>query len=186
MNNRTKNYETPSQALARELDINAQSDLGLVLLRCVRRWEETKNPHWIDLAIVIVTEADLPIPPCLQIMASHVANRRLNGMEDVAGGASVIKEEIKGLAFACMAILISNGATIDVASMHAANATAAIFGSHLHKASSLAKEYSTRRKAEFGLWERLINDATSNNDGIIDILLKHLSKIPPQDPGNRR
>jgi hypothetical protein len=79
-----------------------QQNLGRALLRHVTRWEETKNPHWIDLAVVVVTEAGWRIPPCLQEMASYVAKRRINGMEDAAGGASVVKEEIKGQAFALM------------------------------------------------------------------------------------
>ncbi len=107
-------------------------------------------------------------------------------MEDAAGGVSVVKEEIKGQAFACMALLIGKGATVDEVAEHAANTTAEIFGSHRHKASSLAKEYSRRRKSEFGRWEQLLKEATSEDDGITDQLSRHLEVLPQLDPGNRR
>jgi len=186
VNNSPNKDETPSQALARELGSNAGSNLGLALLRYVKCWEDSKNPHWIDLAIVIVTAAGKLIPPCLQIMASHIAMRRLNGLEDAAGGASVVREEIKSQAFACMALLISNGMTVDKAAANAANATAAIFGSHLYKASSLEKEYSSRRKTEFHCWEALLKDGLSEDRGFIALLMEHLGAIPSLDPGNRR
>ena len=186
VNNSASNDETPSQALERELGTNAQSGLGLALLRYVKRWEETKNPHWIDLAIVIVTTAGKLIPPCLQIMASQIAMRRINGLEDAAGGASVVNEEVKGQAFALMALLRTNGVASDEAAKAAANATAAIFGSHLYKASTLEKEYGSRRKAEFQQWEALLKNGISQSEGLLALLMTHLEEIPDHDPGNRR
>lgn len=179
--------ETPSQALARELGVNAESDLGRAVLRHVKRWEETKNPHWIDLAVVIVTEARQPIPPCLQEMASHIAMRRINGMEDAAGGATVMKDEIKGQAFACIAFLIGHGKTLKEASWRAADATAAIFGSHLYKASTLETEYSERRKLEHRSWEEMFKGSAFENADAFQLLMEHLDVIPHQeDVGNRR
>lgn len=178
--------ESPSQALERELGSNAESDLGRALLRHVTQWEKTKNPHWIDLAVVIVTEAGQMISPCLQEMASHIAMRRINGMEDVAGGATVMKEEIKGQAFACIAFLIGHGVTLTKASGLAANATAAIFGSHLYKASTLESEYGKRRKVEYRQWEAMFKGAASENADTLQLLMEHLKDITDLDPGNRR
>ena len=186
MSNWPKFKEPPAVALRRELGPNAETDLGLTILRHVKRWEDTKNPHWIDLAIVVVTEANWPIPPCLQTMASLVAMRRLKGMEGAAGGASVVTEEVKGTAFACMAMLICNGATVEAAAMDAANAMAAIYGSHLYKASSLEKEYGKLRAPKFDEWERMLKEASDQDSGFLDLLKKHLAALPKLDPGNRR
>ncbi|MCZ8171786.1 MAG: hypothetical protein O9272_08610 [Brevundimonas sp.] len=186
MSTRPQFEEPPAVALRRELGKNAESDLGLAILRHVRQWEETKNPHWIDLAIVVVTEANLLIPPCLQVMASHVAMRRLKGLEAAAGGASVVTEEIKGMAFACMATLIGKGAKVAPAAVDAANAIAAIYGSHLYKASTLEKEYGALRAREFDQWERILREVTDQDSGLIDALREHLAALPQLDPGNRR
>ncbi len=45
--------EAPSEALARELGENAASDLGLAVLRYIKKWEIDHNSHWIDLAILV-------------------------------------------------------------------------------------------------------------------------------------
>ncbi len=178
--------EPPVVALRRELGPSAESELGLTILRYVKRWEETKNPHWIDLAIVVVTEANWPIPPCLQAMASLVAMRRLKGLEFAAGGASVVMEEVKGTAFACMAMLICNGSTVEAAAMDAANALSAIYGNDLYKASSLEKEYGKLRAQKFGEWERMLKEASDEDGGFVDLLREHLAALPKLDPGNRR
>ncbi len=178
--------EPPAEALKRELGPSADSHLGLAILRYVKRWEETKNPHWIDLAVVVVTAAGMPIPPCLQILASYMAMRRINGMEDVAGGATVMKDEIKAQAFACIAFLIGHGKTLKEASRHAANATAAIFGSHLYKASTLETEYSAKRQSDYCQWEEMFKSARSENDESFQLLMKHLEAVDDLDVGNRR
>jgi len=92
-----------SQILMQEFGKAAESDLCMALLRYVTRWEETKNPHWIDLAAIITTSAGLPLAPCLQEIVAHVARRRLNGQASASGGATVIEEEIRNIALASMA-----------------------------------------------------------------------------------
>lgn len=186
MDHLSQKEEMPSAALERELGVNAESDLFRAVLRHVKRWEKTKNPHWIDLAVVIVTEAGQLIPPCLQKMASYIAMRRINGMEDAAGGATVMNDEIKGQAFACIAFLIAHGQTLKEASRHAANATAAIFGSHLYKASTLETEYSERRTLEHRPWEEMFKGAALENADAFQLLMKNLEVITDQDVGNRR
>ncbi len=186
MSNWPEFKEPPAVTLRRELGANAESDLGLSILRYVQRWGETKNPHWIDLAIVVVTEAKRPIPPSLQVYASIVAMRRLKGIEDAAGGASVVAEEIKGLAFALMAMLIGNGSTVAAAATDVANALAAIYDSRPYKASSLEKEYGKLREQKFGQWERTLKKVSNRGDALLDVLRQHLDALPQLDPGNRR
>jgi hypothetical protein len=182
--------ETPSQALARELGPNATSELGLSVLRYVRRWEKSHNPHWIDLAVMVVTQAGQQLPPCLQLMVADVATRRLLGLEQAAGGPSVIKEEIIQMAFACMAYLIAQGnvegsMTVKVAASHAANAVAAIYGP-LYKASHLEKEYGKGRASKYSKWEALYLPMISEDSKSATQLLAEISKLPNMDPGNRR
>jgi len=69
--------EKPSQALARELGSNATSDYALMLLRYVRQWEEDSDPHWVDLAVAEVTDAQQLMPPTLQKIAGQAAKMRL-------------------------------------------------------------------------------------------------------------
>jgi hypothetical protein len=69
--------EKTSQALARELGPNATSDYALKLLRYVQQWEEDRNPHWVDLAVVEVIDAQQLMPPALQRAAGQAAKIRL-------------------------------------------------------------------------------------------------------------
>jgi len=183
--------ERASQAVARELGAAAESDVGLALLRYVSKWETDHNPHWIDLAILVVTEAGLLIPPCLQQLAAHIATRRLMGLEQAAGGHSVVMEEVKGFAFACMALLIARSQkecgkdSVGDAAKHAANAIAAIYGP-LYKASTLEKDYGRKRLSTYKHWERICSEIVEDKPDMTIQLWAELSKIPSIDPGNRR
>jgi hypothetical protein len=175
--------DTPSQILMRELGSAAETDLGWALIRYVKRWEETENPHWIDLAALVLIRADHSFPPTLLEIIAHVATRRLSGLESADGGASVMDEEIKETAFAQMASMVAKGATIREASGLAANTIAKFYGPNLLKASTLEKQYG-RRRAAMREWEDLLRDAVSNDDYLE--MLRQVRELPEQDPGERR
>lgn len=69
--------ETPSEALARELGEIAASEFGSTIVAYVLEWQESFDPHCVDLAIARLVEAGHEIPPSLQKIAGLAARLRI-------------------------------------------------------------------------------------------------------------
>lgn len=146
------------EAVCDELRPVAQTSFQyLQIASRVRQWVETRNPHYLDVAVILCGAWSLPITETVQEQLGKAAKLRMTG--GAAGTPDKIaKETALGNALMLMANLIYEGLTVP----QAASKAAAIHTTH--KASSLERYYSERvRKvgleAElFTNWERTVPD----------------------------
>lgn len=71
-----------SEALLHELADLSDEALKLELAHYLDEMEETAEPSWIDMAVMRITDAGLPMPPRLQVLAARVAKLRLLGGDE--------------------------------------------------------------------------------------------------------
>lgn len=178
------NRKGATDALRDQLGDAAFSDLGLTVLRHVRQWEDSGNPHWIDMAISFLDRNSADLPPVLRGIAADVARRRIAGLEQAAGGPSVERAEKDGLAFALMASLIAQGFTTADAASHAANFLAAAFGRSV-TAGTLERKYGEQR-TELAVWEEVSRVILENDPEAAESLVAELSKLDAVPTGARR
>lgn len=69
--------KTLSEALARELGEITASEFGKTIVTYVEEWQESSDPHWVDLAVARVVEAGHEMPPSLQKIAGLAARLRI-------------------------------------------------------------------------------------------------------------
>lgn len=200
MQNSGTDSETPLQALLRDLNEDIVSDLGLTLLRYVWRWEETKDPYWIDLALVATSRAGYRLPPSLQNLATHTANLRLMGSERRGRVPKALKEEIKMSAFMLMASLIAAAeqgepivennerlGVISAAAAHAANAITEQFGYQYYTASTLEKKYKQQCQTPMPWLEGLVRaEIFESHPKALALLNNELRELRQLQRGNRR
>jgi hypothetical protein len=161
------------------------SDLNLAVRRYLARWHESGNPHWVDLAVWDVTRQGQKLGTDLQLQAAQAAAARLAG---TARGTRtrVIREEVKGRCFACMALLIAGGTSVDDAAAHAANAVAGVFGRQLYVASGLNRDYGALRGSLYGELERQLAKTELARPAAMANLMEHLRELRQFEPGSRR
>jgi hypothetical protein len=123
------------------------------------RWLETRDPAFMDHALIYCHSHNLPVMPCL--MAHVVDAVKLRQTWEKAQIPRPQRETIKGKAFQMMANLLARGIKKPHASEIAAIWTFDVAGRGI-KASTLEKEYNKTHWPKFESELRAVSDADNN------------------------
>lgn len=107
------------------------------------RWMETKNPFYIDAAILLCREHGIDPPPSLMQLLAEVAAIRFQGLEKGGTAKKIRNEGIQGEALRIICCLHIAGLPLQEAASKAARYIDDLKLGKSFKASTLEREYST-------------------------------------------
>lgn len=150
-----------------EMRSRAPFELALFVSNAVHNWRTTRNPHYMDLALMACKQHEAMPSPAVLEAATEAAELRFNG--EASGTAEkIITERAKSEALLLMANLIYNRLP-----QHVAASKAAAQHQKAHpklkpiKASTLERYYAkqftkTGQEAElFACWDRVLSEQES-------------------------
>ena len=114
---------------------------GLSIASYAKSWIETRNPYFIDAAVVLCRRSGVDPPPSLMALVGDVAALRFDGEARGGTAAKIRKQNARDYAFNLMANLCAAGASREIAASKAAKYLADIGAGISYKASSLEKDY---------------------------------------------
>lgn len=161
-----------AQRVMYELKHIAEPVLAMFCADHVYEWHQDKNPHHIDMVMMVCDENSIEPTPTIIKLAAKVAQARMTG--DPAGKPDkLLKENIKRQVFRLMLNLIYAGETLKDAADKAAQWKRDNYpGTHDFKASTLDKEYTQRFRSVhpdgmtaeefyFKAWDRYSTELTT-------------------------
>lgn len=147
----------------------------------VSKWVKTRNPHYMDFALILLSAWDLPITETVSCQLAKVAQLRVTG--GAMGTADKIRKEAS-LENALM-LMANMRHAVGLSIPRAAGKAAAVYKSH--RASTLEKYYEDRmlpsREAE--LWENWRRNCPDHAEQWKPII-EQLPDTCEHDHGNRR
>ncbi|MEJ8568281.1 hypothetical protein [Elongatibacter sediminis] len=106
-------------------------------------WRKSRNPHHIDTAVLVCSQAGAPITPAVQAELARAANLRLTG--ETAGTArKVRKERVHSWALLLIANLHHAGLDVGTAARKVAGLTHGYY-----KPSTLEKNFGSRMRQRY-------------------------------------
>jgi hypothetical protein len=160
------------------LDLNAIAWLA-------RQWIETRNPHYIDAALLRCSAAGVSPPPTLLNLMEDVAAIRFAGLERAGTGKRIQDNSIQAEALRIVCCLHLSGLSVELAASKAAQYIADQRLGKVYKASTLERAYASEfRRGNPSLeedvrsaleraprevrnaWARLANDLPEANEDL--------------------
>lgn len=157
-----------------ELGHIAEPILAMFCADHVYEWHQDKNPHHIDMVMMVCDEHGIEPTPTIIKLAAKIARSRMTG--DLSGTPEkLLEENIQGQVFRLMLNLIYAGETLANAAIKAAQWRREHYPNNKkYKASSLDKEYTKRFRSvgpdgmtaeefHFKVWDRYSTELTKSH-----------------------
>lgn len=148
-----------------ELKFSGPWELAIAASEMVYRWRKSRNPHYMDLAVLLCHETGIQPPPAVMQAASEAANERFNG--DPTGTPDKIKKESdKWRHYTLMMNLIYHGLSLPRAASKAARYMKDQGIEQYRHVSSLEKQYPKEvratgiEKRHFENWDKWLDEPT--------------------------
>ncbi|MHA7809250.1 MAG: hypothetical protein ACX933_05535 [Marinobacter adhaerens] len=138
-------------------------ELAIAVSELAFKWRETRNPHYMDLAMLLCHETSVQPSPALIEAASEAARERFNGEPQGTAG-KIKKESEKWRTYTLMMNLIYHGLSLPKAASKAARWMKEHGDGVYRQASSLEKQYPKEvRKTgveadHFANWDQWLTD----------------------------
>lgn len=146
------------------MHVNIERAKVLDIAAHVKSWKETKNPHYIDLAMLMMSEAGCQPTETLATEGNVARLLRFNGSP--AGTAASIKNESAEMqALHLMANLIYQGMTLWASAEKAASYYAIKYPSYKQKKASTLERFYTRKIRATGIERDFFHAWNKNMDG---------------------
>lgn len=166
LNNINANLDAVERVQSELESATAEYELLSLVYFCsqhVYEWFIDKNPHHIDLVMMVCADHGIEPTPTIIKLATEVACSRMTGARE-GTAENILKEHAKKQAFTLMMNLICSGSTLKEAADKAAQWWRNTYPEmKTSKASSLGKEYSRLYRPETEerfkkSWERNVPD----------------------------
>lgn len=148
-----------------ELKFSGPWETAMAVSQLVYRWRKSRNPHYMDLAMLVCQETGVQPPPAVIQAFSEAANERFNG--DPKGKPTTIKKESdKWRHYTLMMNLIYHGLSLPRAASKAARYMKDQGIEQYRHVSSLEKQYPKEvratgiEKQHFDNWDKWLDEPT--------------------------
>lgn len=182
--------KTLTEQLQHELGVHADTAIGKEILLYLDRLikDEDEGLNWVDLMVLRLTRAGVPLPTTIQCLAARVAERRLRAVKSSDLPTAVMRDHAGLLAHPIAAFLAGAlGIGIEAAYDAAANSIGAEIG-YAGTASVVGK--GRKKYAEdFGVADLLTEIGSiwaQENPEQQSALREYHASVPQRDPGTRR
>lgn len=153
-----------ADAVRLEMKCSGPWELAIVASELAYKWRATRNPHYMDLAMLLCQELQVTPSPSLVNASSEAAHERFNG-EPKGTPGKVKKESEKWQTFTLMMNLIYHGLTLPKAASKAAHWMKENGTADYRQASSLEKQYPKEVREpgieaeHFTTWDNWLTDS---------------------------
>jgi hypothetical protein len=169
--------------LLAELGPNADTELGQELVRCLRSYDRTGHPSYVDMAVYKSYQMCRGLPDTIQALAAHQANERLK-VGPRGNLSPARREEARKMAMTTMTSLVAAGLSHPKASLRTAEALRAIYNLQPYTDSTIRRNYLRYRETAEG--EALAETMRATFEETPDLkekLLRELLALPSLAPG---